>query len=250
MKAKVVGALVMASTVLAACESDPTGPEHFDTEELTAALVVEPHHFHTWETTGEFTVSVVDPNGDPVTDFEDIRLQRRREGAQSWGNIALTLDGDFYTGTYVFDTPGNYDLQIMGQREGDAELVLMYEAPAPLEVVNAHSTLGGYTVEFQAIPGHIHAHDTAAFQFTFSAAGAHQAALTSAAHPPAQAPTILLGDNGSLATYTATETAPGVWSASHTFAAAVPVLPVSVRFTGTDQQLHTYTVDITIAEAH
>jgi hypothetical protein len=115
-------------------------------------------------------------------------------------------------------------------------------------VVNAHSTLGGYSVEFQAIPGHIHAHDTALFQFTFEAAGAHQAGLGSA--PPAQAPTILLGANGSLATYTATETAPGVWSASHTFAAAVPVLPVSVRFTGTDQQQHTYTVDITISEAH
>ncbi len=247
MRATAFAALMVASTVLAACESDPTGPENFDTDELVTELVVAPHHFHAWETTGEFTVGVVDPNGDPVTDFEQIQLERRVTGAATWGTIALTLDGDFYKGTYVFDTAGNYELRVMGKRASDAAVVLLHQPAEPVEVVDAHKTLGGYTVTFVAIPGHIHAHDTAVFQFSF-ASGAHQAGLQQ--HPPAAAPTILLGENGSLASYTATETAPGVWSASHTFAAAVPVLPVSVRFVGTDQTQQTYTVPIKVSAAH
>jgi hypothetical protein len=232
----------LALAAVAACD-ETTGPDPFETSELVAELAIEPHHFHIWETTGTFTVTVIDPDDNVVTEFEDIRVQHMREGATSWSSITLVQDGDFFEGTKVFDTSGDYHLRVVAMREGDTELVPIYEAPELLEVVRAHAHAGGYTVRFEAFPGHIHSGDAAAMTFWFEDdAGAPVSGLT---------PTVLIGVAGAVASYPAVEsgTEAGRYSADHTFG-AVGEIEVGVQYTGTDAGTHTYMIPIHIAEPH
>jgi len=247
MNLKGIASTMVAVATLAACDSSPTGPDGYATEELIAELAVAPHHFHIWETTGVFTVSVVDPDENPVTDFEEIRVERRLEGAATWGSIVLTHEGDgIYGGEYVFETSGTYELRVTGIRPSDDELKVLLEVEEPLSVVRAHSTGGGYRVDFEAIPGHIHAGDPSTMNFWF--------ALEAAPSPsPAQvtglAPTILVGANGSAGTYTATEPEPGRYTATHVFT-TVGVVPVTIRFMGLETVSHDYTVNLIVHAPH
>jgi hypothetical protein len=237
-------AAALVPFAFAAC--DTTEPDGFDTSELVAELAIEPHHFHIWETNGTFTVTVLDPDEEVVTEFEDIRVQHMIEGGTSWRTISLVQDGDFFYGAHVFDTSGNYALRVVAMREGDTELVPIYVAPELLEVVRAHSHAGGYTVEFETFPGHIHDGDAGAMTFWFEDdAGAPVAGLS---------PTVLIGAAGAVATYAAVEslTTPGRYSADHTFGAAGDI-SVGIEYTGTagtGSMTHTYMIPIHIAEAH
>jgi hypothetical protein len=242
-----VGYAFVALLVLAGCESS-TGPDGYATEDLVVDLAVTPHHFHIWETMGVFTVSVVDPEENPVTNFEEIRVERRREGAANWGSIALEHDGGgIYVGEYVFESSGDYELRVTGMRPSDDELKVMLEVEELLEVVRAHSSAGGYRVDFEAVPGHIHAGDASTLNFWF--------ADTEAAHaPPAAqttglAPTVLIGVNGSQGTYTAAEPEAGHYTATHTFT-TIGTVPVTIRYTGEDQAQHDYTINIIVHAPH
>jgi len=234
---------------ITACDSSPTGPDGngFDTVDLTAQLAVSPHHFHIWETTGTFTVTVVDPAGGAVTDFEVIRVEHRMVGTSVWRTFSLTQDGAFYVGTYVFESPGDYQLRVTGIRPMDQEMTILYEAPTPLEVVRAHANRGDFRIDFEAVPGHIHAGESATLNFWFAPAGVDH--HVSPALATGLAPTILIDTGGSEGVYTAEESESGRYTATHVFAATSDSLPVTVRFTsqGTEYE---YTVNIKIHAAH
>jgi hypothetical protein len=247
MRKRIILIAAGALVALAGCNGSPTGPSGYLTEELIVELAVSPHHFHIWETVGQFVVSVVDPDDHPVTDFEEIRVERRHDGAGNWGSIALTHEGGgVYSGQYIFETPGDYDLRVAGIRPSDAEVKVMLEVDEPLEVVRAHGGSGGYRVDFEAVPGHIHAGDASTLNFWFAAVAA---APVPALQVTGLAPTILIGTNGSAGTYSATEPELGRYTATHTFT-TVGTVPVTVRYMGTDQALHEYTVNVIVHAAH
>ena len=159
---------VLLATLVAlsagAC-SDGTGPG-FTTADLTAELAVTPHHVHAYQTTVTFTVAVSDPDGNAVTDFDVVQVERRAAGGTgSWSVLEAVAAGDFYSVDYIFENSGDYDLRVTGLRPGDSDLTVMFESETPLEVVHAHEDLGGYKVEFQPNPGHIHEGNTSTIQF-------------------------------------------------------------------------------------
>ena len=136
MKKQVIVGTVVAFLTLAGCDGSPTGPDGYATEDPIVQLAVSPHHFHIWETLGVFTVSVVDPEENPVTDFEEIRVERRRDGAGSWVSLALTHDGGgIYVGEYTFEESGSYQLRVAGIRPSDAPIIL----------VGVNGSAGSYT---------------------------------------------------------------------------------------------------------
>ena len=249
MRAGSFALLTLAPLAFAACQ-DSTGPDGFGTEELTTELAVAPQHFHIWETEGTFTASVTDPDGNAVTDFEEIRLECQLAGSTTWGEIELTQDGDVYEGTYTFESSGDYQLRVMGLRESDDELKLLYTAPEVLEVVRAHGSMGGYMVSFESFPGHIHQGDASTLNFWFEAVHATApAAAGPARHGALATPTILVGPNGSVASYTAQMPEEHHYTATHTFT-TIGDVPVAVRFIGEDAQEHTYIVDIEVHAPH
>jgi len=250
MKEKYGALALLLPLAFAACDNSPTGPEEYATEELTAQLVISPDHFHIWETTGAFTVAVTDPDGRPVTDFEEIRLERQRQGATNWGSITLTRDGDFYRGTYTFEASGNYNLRIAGKRAADEALKVLLTVTEPLEVVRAHATVGNHRVEFEAFPGHIHAGDSSVLTFWIASAGtghdgADHAQDDVGMHLAVRNIFVTVG--GSTTTLSVTESEPGRFTANHQFTAVGPAV-VGIRFS--DHGEFEWSVPITVHAAH
>jgi hypothetical protein len=90
----VLAAVVAVSA--SAC-GDSTGPG-FATDELTTELAITPGHVHAFQTTVTFTVAVVDPDGNAVTDFDVLQVERRKVGAATFSVMEATLVGEFYVG--------------------------------------------------------------------------------------------------------------------------------------------------------
>lgn len=123
----------------------------------------------------------------------------------------------------------------------------MLEVEEPLAVVRAHSSAGGYQVEFEAFPGHIHAGEESSLTFWFAEEG--EAHAPSAEQVTGLAPTILVGVNGSAGSYTAFEPEAGMYTALHTFTTAATI-PVTIPYFGQDQVLHDYTVNVIVHAPH
>jgi hypothetical protein len=192
-------------------------------------------------------VSVVDPDEIPVTDFEEIRVERRLTGADSWGSILLTHQGDgIFVGEYVFETSGSYELRVAGLRPSDNEIKVMLEIEDSLEVVRAHSAAGGYRVDFEAMPGHIHAGDSSTLNFWVDL---ETVAAPASGTVSGLSPTILVGANGSEGTFAAAETEPGRYTAAPTFN-TIGVVPVTFRYMGLDAVQHDYTVNLFVHAPH
>lgn len=124
-----------------------------------------PGHLHAFQTTVTFTVAVTDPDDNPVTDFDVLQVERRLVGGTTFSVMEATLIGDFYVVDHVFEQSGEYDIRVTGLRPADASLAVLYEQPTPLEVVKAHEDVGGYKVQFEPDPGHIHEGNTSTIQF-------------------------------------------------------------------------------------
>lgn len=159
-------ALAMLVALSAAACSESTSPGGWDTSELTAELAVTPDHLHSYQTTATFTVVVTDPNANPVTDFDVVQVERRAAGTTgSFSVMEAALDGDFYVVEHVFEGSGEFDVRVTGLRPTDTDLVVLYESTTPLHVVKAHADVGGYKVELEPSPAHIHQGNTVTIQF-------------------------------------------------------------------------------------
>lgn len=162
-------ALLLAAGLLMACEDNPTGPvddgHEEEDETLTVQLTVAPDHVHILQSEVQFTVTVTDHHGEPVTDFEAIQVERRAQGSDTWRAVELALVGNDYVGTYVFASSGDYDVRVVGQRPGEAELHLLHMAAEPIHCVPAHAEAGGYRIEFETFPGHMHTGEDVTMRF-------------------------------------------------------------------------------------
>jgi hypothetical protein len=239
--------LALGALTLAACEGDGTGPDGFATDELTTALAIAPDHFHIYETEGTFSVAVTDPDGEPVTDFEVMRLERRVVGTLSWSALELVLDGDLYVGKYTFEASGNYELRVSGMRSADEGLLVLYEADTPLSVVRAHADLGGRRLELENIPGHIHAGDQSQVTFWIMDPQRNGQGI----RPPITglATTIWVEVNGVRTNYATLDWDPGVYAATHRFTAVGSAF-VGIRFLGSDGQEHEWSMEIEVHPPH
>lgn len=161
-----------AATVLAAalallvgaCASNPAAPGH-EEGEFSVEVTYTPDHVHTLQSEVTFTVTVRDHDGNAVTDFEAVQLERLAEGSDTWRAIELAPAGDAFVGTYTFTSSGEYHLRVMAQHHGETEMSLLHELHDPVHVARAHAEAGGYRIEFESFPGHIHEGETAAVTF-------------------------------------------------------------------------------------
>ena len=240
---KPVLALVTA-LAFGACGEDAVGPEEFTTDQLTAELAITPDHVHTYENVVTFTVAVTDPNGDAVTDFDVLQVERRITGSgDAFRTMEATLSGDFYQVEHVFEASGEYDIRVTGLRASDTDLVVLHEEASPLHAVRAHAEAGGYRVEFGPDPGHIHEGDTSTIQFWI---------LDETTRDPITGltPDIFVVESvAGTTTYAAAEGADGLYHAGHTFNEVGP-LEIGIEYTGLDAQQHEWTVPVEIHHAH
>lgn len=161
-----IGLLLLPLAVLACDDPLPTGADdHADaTEDLQVDLTLTPDHVHIYSDV-TFTAAVTDHHGDPVTSFEQIFVEYREAAATEWNQIELAQDGSVYTAAHSFTSSGDYDIRVTGQRPEDSAPVVMHEMADHLHAARAHTEAGGYSVEFEAFPAHIHAEDTGTMRF-------------------------------------------------------------------------------------
>ncbi len=179
-----------------------------------------------------FTVSVTDHHGEFVTDFDTLRIERRAADSDTWRSTNLELQGTSYVGTYTFTSSGDYDIRVSGRRAHDTGMVVMQAMSEMLTAVRAHAEAGGYRIEFESFPGHLHQHDEATMKFWVmeierNADGVRPAitGLTTEIH--------CLEADGSSESHAAAELTPGVYEADHTFESAGDFV-AALHFTGTD----------------
>lgn len=230
--------------MVVACDDPlPTESEdgHADTtDELQVDLTVSPDHVHILSEV-TFTADVTDHHDEPVTDFESIHVEYSEASSGSWSQIELALDEPSYVGSHTFTESGDYDIRVTGMRAEDPSPVVMYEMPDALEAGRAHADAGGYGVEFEAFPGHIHDGDTGTLRFWVTETDGDPVTGLTATIQVTEA-------NASVADLAATETSDGVYEADHTFGSAGEA-GVALQFTGTGGVAEAEFA-IHIAEAH
>lgn len=175
--------LAVAFVVLttAACEDNPVlGPTGGSGPgSLFAELTLSEGHVHTLSELG-YTVEITDEHGAAFTDLERVAVERRlvveeeEEGhghaiapadEEPWRGTDLELQGTSWVGTYTFTTSGEYEMRVVAQRHGEDEAAVVYEMPDHMGVGRAHVEAGGYRVEFESFPGHLHAGGEAQMMF-------------------------------------------------------------------------------------
>lgn len=243
--------VIMVPALLAGCESNPLEPppeEHEDaTAELTVDLTLSSSHVHILSEL-TFTAVVTDHHGDRVTDFDTLRVERRAVDSQTWRAIDLTLDGTSYVGTYTFTSSGDYEIRVVGRRQHDAAMVPMHTMSELLHAVPAHAEAGGYRVEFEAFPGHLHQHNTATARFWVMEVERNAEDV----RPPITGLTVeihCLEADGSIETHQAAETASGIYEADHTFE-SVGDFVFEIHFTGMDNNPAEAQFAVSVVPAH
>ena len=215
---------IAAAAAFIGCADNPEGPADHD-DELTVELTLSSDHLHTLSPV-EFTAIVRDHHGTIVTDFDTLHVERRATDADTWRTAAdLTLQGDAFIGATTFTSRGEYDLRVVGRRAGHDEVDVipmhdsMDEMMGPLHVGRAHVVAGGYRIEFESFPGHIHEGSETAFRFWVMEAEADAdgnrapiSGLAGGIH--------CIEPEGASETHSPDEIETGVYEGAHTFASA------------------------------
>lgn len=240
--------LVLVPLALTGCESNPT--EVHD-EELTVELTLSPDHVHILSPV-TFTAVVRDGHGELVTDMDTVRVERKTVDSDTWRAAAdLTLSGTAYTGEYTFVSSGDYEFRVLGQRAGHTvmEEMTMGTTMDPVHAVPAHAEAGGYRVEFEAFPGHIHEGNEV--QYKFWIMEVDRDPVTNERAPIAGlAPEIHCNEpDGSSESHAATEPEAGTYSALHTFL-SVGDGEAEIHFTGADGSPATASFPLHIVHGH
>lgn len=235
-------AVVLGALTLAACESNPPlGPDDHG-HELFVELTMSSDHIHTLNEV-ELTVAVTNDHGEAVADFEEIVVQRRyAEGGQAhdlapaqenpWRDIDLELAGDVYRGTYTFATSAEYEFRVMGQRPGEAEMMVLHEMAEPVHVLRAHAEIGGRRVEFETFPGHLHEGDLATVKFWILETERNDDGVRPP-FPGLNATIVCNEADGSIEHHAAHEESEGVYVAEHQFVVAGDFV-AQIEFPGID----------------
>lgn len=202
---------LLAPLALLACSDNPVGLEG-----VTVELDM-PGHIHTLNEI-TFTATIRNSSGSPVTDFETVEVERRAAGSDTWRGTELTRSGDSYTGTYTFNSSGEYDIRVSGLRPGGSEPMVLQEMDHPAHVVRDHAYIDEtYRVEVETFPGHLHEGDEAQVKFWVLEPEPN----TDGIRPPISGLTNLrIHCVDETHTADITEESPGVYVVQHTFAAA------------------------------
>ena len=205
--------LWIAPLALVGCESNPLVVDSAP-EALSVDLTLSSAHVHTL-TPVTLTVRVTDDHGTAVVDFEQLAVERREVGGETWRAIELERSGDSFVGDYTFMSSGDYELQVAGMRHGETEPAVLHQMHEPLGVGRAHVNQGGYRIEFESFPGHVHEGDEAVAKFWVKLAEANDAGER--APIPNLTPLITFVEVGSSRheQHQAVEHEPGVYEASH-----------------------------------
>ncbi len=179
-----------------------------------------------------YTVTVTDHHGEPVTDFDTLRVERRAAGSDTWRGTDLELQGTSYLGTYTFASSGDYEIRVTGRRAHDTSMVEMHSMSEMLSAARAHAEAGGYRIEFESFPGHLHQHNSATMKFWVMETEQNAEGVRPAI--AGLAPEIhCLEADGTTEHHAAAELAAGVYETDHTFA-SVGEFVGALHFEGVD----------------
>ena len=156
----------------------------------------------------------------------------------------MLLVDEEYVGTKTFFTSGEYDFRVIGIEGGSIEELVLYEAPDHMEVERAHQEVGGFRVEFETFPGHLHEGTEAAIRFwiTDAADGHVIASLVAEIH--------CTDGNGVAEEHNPPhEEEPGVYEAHHTLLEAGDA-HFEIHFTGPDGAEQHAEFDVPVVHAH
>lgn len=232
---------LIALTVIAAvvgCSDNPTEPADHD-DELSVELTLSSDHLHILSPV-TFTATVRDHHDAVVTEFDSLRVERRATDGDTWRTAAdLTLQGDAFVGTGTFRSSGEYHLRVVGLRTGHDETAAipmhdtMQDMMGPVDVARAHAEAGGYRIEFESFPGHIHEGDETTFRFWVmeqeADADGNRAPITGlAGEIHCEEP------NGESESHSPNEVEAGVYEATHTFVSAGEDGAAALHFTASD----------------
>lgn len=242
-----IATLAAISMVVAlGCGKNPTEVEHHD-DEFSFGLTLSPDHVHTL-TPVTFKVTVTDHHGAMISDFEELNVEHRLEGATSWRSVSMNHDGTAYVGSETFVTSGEYELRIMGMPHHGHELEELHHAAEHLHVGRAHVEAGGYRVEYESFPGHIHEADSPLLKFWVKEVDAD----TTGVRPPVgglSAEIRCAESTGTDHVFSATESATGVYEATHMVESAGDTR-MGLLFTGVGGGISVAEFDVHVSHAH
>lgn len=231
-----------------ACAENPTTAPDQHNEELSVDLTVEPDHVHLLQTETAFHVSVQNHDGAAVTDLDSLRVEWKPEEGTEWDGAAAHLHDGAYEAHNVFHSSGHYDLRVTGIKPDHSEMSVLHETPDALHVAPAHAEAGGYRVEFEPFPGHVHAGETGTLRFWVL----EQDTTSSGDRPPIEGlePEVHVTEAGGQSAETsAAETSAGVYEAEHTFQEGGDAR-VAIHFTGSDGQPAEAEFTLPVSHAH
>jgi hypothetical protein len=241
-------ALALLPFLGVACESNPTD---LHDEELTVELTLSATHVHILSPI-TITAVVRDGHGEVVTDMDTVRVEYRAVGSDTWRTAAdLTLSGSQYTGEHTFVSSGEYELRVLGMLSGHTgmEEMTMSSEVGHIEAAPAHAEAGGYRVEFESFPGHIHENDQVEFRFWIMEVDRDPvtderppiAGLTAEIH--------CAEPDGTSESHVAAEPEAGEYTATHTFVTAGDG-EAEIHFTGADGTEASATFHLHVAHGH
>lgn len=226
MTARHLLSVLLVPLALAACAENPVAvdqtpaddDEHgHATSELNVELSVTPDHIHILQSEATFTVKVTDHDGNAVTDFDSLRVERKAHDSDTWRAIELAVDGDVFTGTYTFASSGEYEVRVAGMRHGDAAMTVMHQMAEHLHAARAHGELAENRVEFESFPGHIHQGETGAMRFWVMEAEKNADGVRSPITGLTDLKIHCIESDGSEELHAVNEIEPGVYEAEHAF---------------------------------
>lgn len=241
-------ALALLPFLGVACESNPTDVHD---EELTVELTLSSTHVHILSPI-TITAVVRDGHGEVVTDMDTVRVEYKAVDSDTWRTAAdLTLSGSQYTGEHTFVSSGEYELRVLGMPAGHTGMEEMGVTSelGHIEAVPAHAEVGGYRVEFESFPGHIHENDEVEFKFWVMEQDADAATGERAPITGLAAEIHCAESDGATESHVAVEPEAGAYTATHTFVTAGDG-GAEIHFTGADGTEASATFHLNVAHGH
>jgi hypothetical protein len=168
-------------------------------------------------------------------------------GATEWQSISMTMSGDHFEGKHTFVSSGDYEMRAMGVPHHDDghghDPEELHHMDEHYHVHRANKDAGGYRVEYESFPGHIHAGETATLKFWV---------VDSNTDLPVGglAPNIRCFETGGVEHVDAsTEPATGVYELAHVVDTA-GTTSISLLFIGADSNPAEVRFDITVSAEH
>ncbi|MEX0599747.1 MAG: hypothetical protein WD423_06820 [Rhodothermales bacterium] len=234
--------------LMAGCSENPTAVEEEDGhEDLSVELSLSDDHIHTLSPI-TFTVAVHDAHGAAFTAFDTLRVERQVAGEDTWRATDLIPSGGMFTGEYMFMSSGSYHLRVAGRTHDHGHMEVLHAMHEPIEVARAHEVAGGYRVEFENYPGHVHEGQEATMKFWILEAERDDDGVRA----PIEGLEVTINcedASGKQESHTPEESEPGVYEATHTFDGNGEA-HLSISYPGTDGEVAEADFHIPVAHGH